>query len=70
MTHRKDYELIAKVIRDMDTPGAADPRDEDEWKATIASQLCLAFQEQHPQFRADLFMKACGIPQLHTLPRR
>jgi hypothetical protein len=65
--HRKDYTAIAKVLKDA---RATDIEVAWAMREHIATQLCLAFQEQHPQFRADLFMKACGIPQLHTLSRR
>ncbi len=68
--HRKDYELIARVVKEAQHHTPPDQRWAEFMRSRIAIQLCMAFQEQHPQFRADLFMNACGFEQLHNLPRR
>ena len=57
---KKDYELIAKVIREME-----DKYDGDDWtvNGTIflyAKNLAMALGTENPKFDSEKFMKACG----------
>jgi len=60
---RKDYELIAKIMRD--TRPTADSGDHyhnvgtmDEWLYVIETAV-LAFHADNPKFQPDRFRKAC-----------
>jgi hypothetical protein len=57
---KKDYELIAKVIKEMH-----DKYDGDDWtvNGTIylyASNLAAVFNKDNPNFHQEKFMEACG----------
>jgi hypothetical protein len=57
---KKDYELIAKVVREME-----DKYDGNDWtvNGTIflyAKNLGMALSAENPKFDFDKFMKACG----------
>lgn len=57
---KEDYELIAKVIREME-----DKYDGDDWtvNGTIflyAKNFAMALRAENPKFDFDQFMEACG----------
>jgi hypothetical protein len=57
---KKDYELIAKVLQEMN-----DKYDGDDWtvNGTIylyANSLASAISKDNPKFDYEKFMKACG----------
>lgn len=53
---KKDYELIAREIKDGEMLGNA-----FETKNTIALKLAKALQAENPRFDKEKFLKACGI---------
>lgn len=57
---RKDYELLAKVLREsvvhrVDGLGRAYLR-----KSTLVTDLVVALAEDNPRFDSDRFVEACG----------
>lgn len=58
---KKDYELIAKVLR-MQKPASKEkaPYLHFQWE-TIVAQFSLELEENNSRFDRSRFLKACGI---------
>jgi hypothetical protein len=63
---RKDYKIIAQAIKD------SMEMNKHSWKTTdvtdrqigiigLAETLAIRLQEDNPNFKSDVFYKACGI---------
>jgi len=56
---RKDYQLIADVIK---ASNAMSPEDKaHELYKSLAVSLAQELQKDNPRFKPALFLKACGI---------
>lgn len=58
---RKDYQLIADVIK---ATAANRPTDPQGWTPTLralALNLSVELQKENPRFKPEYFLKACGI---------
>ncbi len=53
---RKDYELIANVIKGMNKP-----HNDSETVAEIAYQFALTLAGTNDRFNREMFLKACGV---------
>ena len=49
--HRKDYKVIAEVIREIKMP--------EEYKTKLVNKLCLKFLEDNSHFNPHLFQEQC-----------
>lgn len=67
--HRRDIELIAKVLRECrqayveTVPIATVNKVAVQATEVVAKEMCHALKAENPSFRDDLFIRACGIPQ-------
>ena len=57
---KKDYELIAKVIKEMENKYDGDDWTVDGTIYLYASNLAAAFNKDNPKFDQEKFMEACG----------
>ena len=58
---RKDYELIAGVIRAAFDPyGSGLPTETTTSKARVINEFAYALREENPRFNAQRFIEACN----------
>ena len=53
---RKHYELLAAKIAEFTTPRSAQDME------ALAVSLCASLHQDNPNFKAAVFLKACGFP--------
>lgn len=59
---KKDYEVLAKVMRDSRVEYSAAPQQTivtEQWERTLG-ELVKALQKDNPNFKPNKFRKACG----------
>lgn len=59
---KKDYELIAEIFADYEPLYIK----EEEAKTELVKQLAIAFKNDNPKFKKELFLKACKIRTQET----
>lgn len=57
---RKDYELIAKVLKNSDEVA------DDMTRNALADMFADALEDENPRFNRETFLRACGINPIFT----
>jgi hypothetical protein len=58
---RKDFELIAEAIREMEDAYTGDDWTINGARSPFASKLADKLETTNPRFNRELFLKACGV---------
>jgi len=58
---RKDYQLIADVIKQTAENRPSDPQGWTPTLRAFAANLAVQLKKDNPNFKPSLFLKACGI---------